>query len=181
MLRAPGLTAAQALNNVPDAVRYTFSYSPDRYADGVLADIEHHKEVGFEEIKLKNLWSMSSTKGSTPNGAARRQVCASKCSSTRQRAWRPRNSPMGRTNKSAAQIPHPAERDELEAFQRRVNHSSTLLPALPRSPTSRRNDMDQTITYYAIIDEFSSPERPGGVLRRVVDGTVKLMKRSRPT
>ena len=30
--------------------------------------------------------------------------------------------------------------------------------------------MTQTITYYAIIDEFSSRERPGGVLRRVVDG-----------
>ena len=30
--------------------------------------------------------------------------------------------------------------------------------------------MAQTITYYAIIDEFSSRERPGGVLRRVVDG-----------
>ena len=27
--------------------------------------------------------------------------------------------------------------------------------------------MTQTITYYAIIDEFSSRERPAGVLRRV--------------
>jgi hypothetical protein len=31
--------------------------------------------------------------------------------------------------------------------------------------------MAQTITYYAIIDEFSSRERPGGVLRRKVDAT----------
>jgi hypothetical protein len=30
--------------------------------------------------------------------------------------------------------------------------------------------MAQTITYYAIIDEFSSRDRPGGVLRRVVNG-----------
>jgi hypothetical protein len=30
--------------------------------------------------------------------------------------------------------------------------------------------MAQTITYYAIIDEFSSRDRPGGVLRRVADG-----------
>ena len=29
--------------------------------------------------------------------------------------------------------------------------------------------MTQTITYYAIIDEFSGRDRPGGVLRRVVD------------
>src|SRR3984885_5983305 len=48
-------------------------------------------------------------------------------------------------------------------------HFSTLRPAPPRSQTSRRNDMAQTITYYAIIDEFSSRDRPGGVLRRVVD------------
>jgi hypothetical protein len=31
--------------------------------------------------------------------------------------------------------------------------------------------MTQTVTYYAIIDEFSSRDRPGGVLRRVVDDT----------
>lgn len=29
--------------------------------------------------------------------------------------------------------------------------------------------MAQKVTYYAIIDEFSSRDRPGGVLRRVVD------------
>jgi hypothetical protein len=29
--------------------------------------------------------------------------------------------------------------------------------------------MAQTITYYAIIDEFSSRDRPGGVLRRGAD------------
>jgi hypothetical protein len=30
--------------------------------------------------------------------------------------------------------------------------------------------MDEKIIYYAIVDEFSSPERPAGVLRRVKDG-----------
>jgi len=34
--------------------------------------------------------------------------------------------------------------------------------------------MAQTITYYAIIDEFSSRERPGGVLRRIVDANGHL-------
>jgi hypothetical protein len=29
--------------------------------------------------------------------------------------------------------------------------------------------MSQEITYYAIVNEFSSTERPGGVLRRIVD------------
>ena len=34
--------------------------------------------------------------------------------------------------------------------------------------------MAQTITYYAIIDEFSSRDRPGGVLRRVVDDNAQV-------
>ena len=59
----PGLTATQALSIVPDPVRFTFTYSPDRYADGVLADIERLKETGLEEVKLKNLWSDEQYKG----------------------------------------------------------------------------------------------------------------------
>ena len=59
----PGLTAAQALSIVPDPVRFTFTYSPDRYADGVLADVERLKEIGLEEVKLKNLWSDEQYKG----------------------------------------------------------------------------------------------------------------------
>ena len=44
-------------------MRYTFTYSPDGYADGVRADVERLKASGFEEIKLKNLWSSSQYKG----------------------------------------------------------------------------------------------------------------------
>lgn len=29
--------------------------------------------------------------------------------------------------------------------------------------------MPRTITYYAIVNEFSSRDRPGGVIRRIVD------------
>jgi hypothetical protein len=40
-LRArPGLTVTQALSIVPDPVRFSYEYSPDRYADGVRADVE---------------------------------------------------------------------------------------------------------------------------------------------
>ena len=30
--------------------------------------------------------------------------------------------------------------------------------------------MPEQVTYYAIVNEFSSRERPGGVIRRIVDG-----------
>jgi hypothetical protein len=57
------LSPREALDKVPDAVRYTFTFSPDDYADGVRADVEQLKAAGFEEIKVKNLWSSSQYKG----------------------------------------------------------------------------------------------------------------------
>jgi len=36
----PGRTVQQALDTVADPVRFTFTYQPQRYADGVLTDVE---------------------------------------------------------------------------------------------------------------------------------------------
>jgi len=121
-LRArPGLTASQALSIVPDPVRFTFEYSPDRYADGVLADVEHLKEVGLEELKLKNLWSDEQYKGINsqwrrPETGLRIEVQFHTPASLEAKEL---------THKAYERIRNPdtspAERDELEAFQRRVN------------------------------------------------------------
>jgi hypothetical protein len=62
-LRAPGITVREALGMVPDAVRFTLTYSTERYADGVRADVELLKTEGFELIKLKNLWTDDQYKG----------------------------------------------------------------------------------------------------------------------
>jgi hypothetical protein len=59
----PGLSAGQVLSLVPDAVRSTLTYSSDRYAEGVLADVDRLKAEGFELIKLKNLWQADQYKG----------------------------------------------------------------------------------------------------------------------
>ena len=56
-------TVRQALNEVPDAVRFTLRYDSGHYADGVLADVERLKVEGFELIKLKNLWDGNQYKG----------------------------------------------------------------------------------------------------------------------
>uniref|UniRef100_UPI0026249F66 hypothetical protein n=1 Tax=Trebonia sp. TaxID=2767075 RepID=UPI0026249F66 len=63
LLVEPYLSAGQALAKVPDAVRFTLTHSPDRYADGVLTDVERLKAEGFELIRLKNLWSNEQYKG----------------------------------------------------------------------------------------------------------------------
>ena len=62
-LRAPGVTVREALGMVPDAVRFTLTYSTERYADGVRTDVERLKAEGFELIKLKNLWTDDQYKG----------------------------------------------------------------------------------------------------------------------
>jgi hypothetical protein len=125
------LSPREALDKVPDAVRYTFTYSPDRYADGVRADIERLKADGFEEIKLKNLWSSSQYKGINTQ-------------------WRRPETGLGfevqfHTSESlqAKELTHGAyerlrrpenettqvERDELEEFQRRVNKPLVTPPS----------------------------------------------------
>lgn len=62
-MQSPDATVRDALGFVPDAVRFTFTYSPQRYADGVLTDVERLKVEGFELVKLKNLWASEQYKG----------------------------------------------------------------------------------------------------------------------
>jgi hypothetical protein len=59
----PGLTVRQVLEIVPDPVRFTFTYGPERYAEGVLTDLDRLMVEGFELIKLKNLWANEQYKG----------------------------------------------------------------------------------------------------------------------
>jgi hypothetical protein len=60
----PGLTTEQALSAVPDAVRFTFCYSDEHYADGVHTDLERLLERGLEPAKpLKNSWESEQYKG----------------------------------------------------------------------------------------------------------------------
>jgi hypothetical protein len=117
----PGLTATQAISIVPDPVRFTFTYSPDRYADGVLADVERLKEIGLEEVKLKNLWSDEQYKGINsqwrrPETGLRIEVQFHTPASLEAKEL---------THKAYERIrstdTSPTERNELEAFQRRVN------------------------------------------------------------
>jgi hypothetical protein len=121
-LRArPGLTATQALSIVPDPVRFTFTYSPDRYADGVLADVEHLKEIGLEELKLKNLWSDEQYKGINsqwrrPETGLRIEVQFHTPASLEAKEFTHEAYERIRSTDTS-----PTERNELEAFQRRVN------------------------------------------------------------
>jgi hypothetical protein len=53
----PDLTPEQALSAVPDAIRFTLSYSAERYTAGVTADLGRLTACGCELAKaLKNSW-----------------------------------------------------------------------------------------------------------------------------
>ena len=127
------------------------------------------REIGSTSSKLKNLWSNEQYKGINSQWRHPETGLRVEVQFHTPRAWRLRNSRIRHTNASA----HPylsTERNELEAYPASGKRTPRRSARYHRIQTSRRSDMTQTITYYAIIDEFSSRERPGGVLRRVVDG-----------
>jgi hypothetical protein len=117
------LSPREALDKVSDAVRYTFTHSPDGYADGVRADIERLKADGFEEVKLKNLWSSTQYKGINtqwrrPETGLRFEVQFHTPESLQAKelthgAYERLRRPENETTR--------VERDELEEFRRRVN------------------------------------------------------------
>ena len=60
----PNLSPRQALSAVPDAIRFTFCYSEERYTTGVTSDLERLTARGFELAKpLKNSWGSDQYKG----------------------------------------------------------------------------------------------------------------------
>ena len=116
----PGRSVQQALNGISDPVRFTFSYSPRRYADGVRSDVEQLKAEGLELIKLKNLWAEEQYKGINsqwrrPETGLRVEVQFHTPESLE--AKEVTHGAYERIRSSAS----PAERQELEAFQRQVN------------------------------------------------------------
>ncbi|MBO0831269.1 MAG: hypothetical protein J2P29_04795 [Actinobacteria bacterium] len=58
-----GVSAADAFAAVKDAIRYTFQYPDDRYAQGIHADVERLKHSGFELTECRNSWTSEEYKG----------------------------------------------------------------------------------------------------------------------
>jgi hypothetical protein len=58
-----GVSAADAFAAMKDAIRYTYCYPDDRYADCVPADCERLKAAGFEYAESRNWWAHEEYKG----------------------------------------------------------------------------------------------------------------------
>jgi hypothetical protein len=120
LIAKPERTVQQAISAISDPVRFTFCYSPRRYADGVRADVERLKAEGFELTKVKNLWTEEQYKGVNsqwrrPETGLRVEVQFHTTESLEAKELT--HGAYERIRGSAS----PAERQELEALQRRVN------------------------------------------------------------
>ena len=117
----PWLSVRQALDTVADAVRFTLRYDPDRYADGVRADVERLKAEGFELIQMKNLWTGDQYKGvnsqwSRSETGSRFEVQFHTSESLEAKELTHKAYERIRSREVSS-----IERRELEEFQRRVN------------------------------------------------------------
>ena len=120
LLAKPGQTIQQALVTISDPVRFTFCYGPQRYADGVLADVERLKAEGLELMKLKNLWATDQYKGVNsqwrrPETGLRIEVQFHTQESLEAKEFTHGAYERIRSSLSAA------ERGELQEFQRQAN------------------------------------------------------------
>ena len=150
-VRVKGRTVGEAFAILGDAVRFTFQYPEDRYAEGVAGDLEQLAAQGFTEVQRVNFWTR-------PAGHKGIVSC-----------WRePRSAVLlevqfhTRPSYEAWQLTHPAyerlrdprtsdeERTDLKAFISKVYGVFSPQPAAPPG------GMPATVTYYAIVDALSS-------------------------
>jgi hypothetical protein len=139
----PGLTAAQALSSVPDAVRFTFCYSDERYAAGVTADVDRLRTQGFELAKpLKNSWTSDQYKGINsqwrePETGQRFEVQFHTQASFEAKQL---------THDAYERIRNPqtseTELDELEDFQRQVCTKTPIPPGATEIDNHPRKERD---------------------------------------
>jgi hypothetical protein len=119
-MTAPGLSVREALGKVSDAVRYTFTYGPQRYADGIRADVERLNAEGFELMKLKNLWAQEQYKGINSQWRRPETGLRFEVQFHTQESMEAKEITHGAYERIRGSVT-PTERAELEDFQRRAN------------------------------------------------------------
>jgi hypothetical protein len=62
-MRSKGYTPSEALDAIPDAVRFTLEYSETTYTAAVQKDIERLKARGFTQVERRNTWTDDQYKG----------------------------------------------------------------------------------------------------------------------
>lgn len=184
--RVKGRVPGEALASITDLVRYTFEYPADRYADAVRADIERLWREGYVELAVRNCWACPAWKGISASwqepGSG--QLFEVQFHTPESRAARDQTYPAYQRLRSAATTD--ADRAAIMASIRDVyagqpaarapaperQHAAVAQfpPERARSRPSRQvpaGPAAEEVSYYAIVDRYSSEDSPAGVLRRV--------------
>jgi hypothetical protein len=134
MLVETHLTTRQALDKIPDAIRFTLTYSAERYAEGVLVDMGRLKGEGFELVKLRNAWQSDQYKGI--NSQWRRSATDTRIEMQFHTPESLEAKELTHEAYERLRRPEPEtsqrERDQLEDFQRQVN---ALIATPPNAET----------------------------------------------
>jgi hypothetical protein len=126
-MRTKGHTPTEALERIPDAVRFTFQYSETAYTKGVQKDIERLEAHGFIQVERRNTWTDDQYKGIN----SRWREPESRVIFEVQFHTRASLEAKELTHKAYERIRTTAqdeERAELKEFQRRVN---SMIPIPP--------------------------------------------------
>ena len=117
-------TPGQLCEKIPDAIRYTFCFEPESYADGYL-DVKQRLEAReYRMIYSKNHWHDDPEYKGINTRWVHPRVSGSRCSSTPRRASTPSSKI---THKSYERIRNPLTRDERAAANLRPS-SATCAP-----------------------------------------------------
>jgi hypothetical protein len=189
--RVKGRTPDDALAAITDLVRYTFEYPADRYTECVRADIERLWREGHVELAVRNCWTCPTWKGISTSWQepATGQLFEVQFHTSHSRAAREATYPAYQRLRDPA-TPD-AERAAIMASLREVyaGEPASCAPAAEKARAARlvanelqserarsmrfrapSHDGPDRVTYYAIVDQYSSQDAPAGVLRRVERG-----------
>jgi hypothetical protein len=186
--RVKGRTPDDALGAIADIVRYTFEYPADTYTECVQAGIERLWREGNVELAVRNCWTCPTWKGissswlepatgqvfevqfHTPPSLAAREATYPAYQRLRDPATpdAERGAIMASLREVYAGEPASrapaAEKERAARLVARQLHSERARSLRFHTPSDDRPDR---VTYYAIVDRYSSQDGPAGVLRRV--------------
>jgi hypothetical protein len=139
----PNLTPRQALSAVPDAIRFTLSYSDGQYTAGLTADLERLTACGCELAKpLKNGWESDQYKGINTQWREPATAQLFEVQFHTQASYEAKQLSHAAYERIRNPQTSDAELPELEDFQRKVCAKIPIPPGAPDIAYLPRKDRD---------------------------------------
>jgi hypothetical protein len=129
-----GHTVDQAFAMVKDAIRYTFCYPEEQYAQGVHADCDRIESAGFERVDRRNLWAGEEYKGVNSRWRVPERGQLFEVQFHTQASLDAKEETHGAYEQIRSPPDDDAEVDKLHAYQREVTAKIPTPPDAPGIP-----------------------------------------------